>query len=518
MTDSLTGSPQDDPQLRPPGAPPIGTGDSGLDAVDTDDRTYLGQLGYKQELRRSLGFFSSFAVQWTAIAVAGGLALSLGAGLTQVGPLVFFAWLIAGAFQMLVGVSVAEGVSAYPMAGGSYNIINRILGGRNPIGWQVGWWLIAAHIAAFATEAYGIAPFILGWFGITISSHGAILLWATVLIVISTVINLVAVKVAAAFNNTVGVAAEFVAIGIIVIGVLISVITGHSEFHSLNYLTSSHGVVPDGSSSFWPFLFAMLVPVFVISGFDINGTAGEETEDAARTVPRALLLVNFSTFIIGTVIILFTVLSITNLGGTNESADTIRYVMSSTLGSGIAKVFEICAVLSLFVNMMILQLTAARVLWAQARDGQMPAPKLLLRLSSDHVPYVTVIIAALIGFLFIVYSGLLTVLLSMTAILWASGYGVLIAVLMFAKSRGLLPQRPFSTGRWWVLIDSVAFLWSVAICVILIKSNPKDVGWGFLGTIVIGLIMYFVLIPSSRRGVLKDVRSADEIREHEVGT
>jgi amino acid transporter len=508
MTDSLTTDPEGV-------VPPLGGGDSGLDATDTDDRTYLGQLGYKQELRRGLGFFSSFAVQWTSVAVAGGLALSLGAGLTRVGPLVFFAWLIAAGFQMVVGVSVAEGVSAYPLAGGSYQIINRILGGKNPLGWQVGWWLIAAHIAAFATEAYGIAPFIFGWFGVSVTSHGALLLWATVLIVASTLLNLVAVKVAAAFNNTIGVAAEFVAIGIVIIGVLISVITGHAHFHSLSYLTSSHGVAH--GSAFWPFLFAMLVPVFVISGFDINGTAGEETEDAARNVPRALLITNFSTFVLGTIMVLFTVLLITHLTGTDTAPDPMRFVMTSALGSGIAKVFEIMAVLSLFVNMMILQLTAARVLWSQARDGQMPFPRVLLKLSRDHVPYVTVIVAAVIGFLFIVYTGLLTVLLSMTAILWAAGYAVVVAVLMYAKARKRLPQRPFSSGRWWVLIDTVAVVWSVFICVVLIKSNPKDVGWGFLGTIVVGLILYFGLIPSNRRGVLKDVRSEDEIRQQEVG-
>ena len=78
------------------------TRDATLDAGKADDRTYLHQLGYRQELRRALGLFSSFAVQWTSIAVAGGLALSLGAGLTQVGPAVFFAWLIAAGFQMVV--------------------------------------------------------------------------------------------------------------------------------------------------------------------------------------------------------------------------------------------------------------------------------------------------------------------------------------------------------------------------------------------------------------------------------
>ena len=291
------------------------TGDALLDGRKADDRTYLHQLGYRQELRRALGFFSSFAVQWTCIAVAGGLALSLGAGLVQVGPMVFFAWLIAAGFQMVVGLSVAEGVSAYPLAGGSYQIINRILGPRSSLGWQVGWWLIAAHIAAFATEGYGIAPFIASWFGVNLSGHGTLLLWATVLMVASTVLNLVAVKVAAAFNNSVGVVAEFVAIGIIIIGVPIAVIFGGHHFHSLSYLTSSHGIVPKGASSFLPFLFAMLVPVFVISGFDVNGTAGEETEGAARTVPRALLIANFSTFIIGTIIVLFAVLSIGNLSG-----------------------------------------------------------------------------------------------------------------------------------------------------------------------------------------------------------
>jgi amino acid transporter len=500
---------------REPGSGPA-EGDAALDARRADDRTYLHQLGYRQELRRALGFFSSWAVQWTSIAVAGGLALSLGAGLTQVGPAVFLAWLIAAGLQMVVGLSVAEGVSAYPLAGGSYQIINRILGARSSLGWQIGWWLIAAHIAAFATEAYGIAPFIASWFGITLTGHYTIFLWATVLIAASTGLNLVAVKIAAAFNNSIGVIAEFVAIAVIIGGVLIAVIFGSHSLHSLSYVTSSHGVVPAGKSAFWPFLFAMLVPVFVISGFDINGTAGEETTTAARTVPRALLIANFGTYILGTIVVLFAILSITNLGAALHSGDPIRTIMEPVLGYGLAKVFEIAAVVSLFVNMMILQLTAARVLWSQARDGQMPFPSLMCKLSRDHVPVTTVIVGAVIGLLFIVWTGLLTVLISMTAILWAAGYAVLVAVLIYAKRRKMLPERPFTNGRWSGLVDWVAVLWSVAICVILIKSNPKDIGLGFAGTIAVGLILYFVLIPSSRRGVLKDVRPEEEVRQHEA--
>jgi len=500
----------------PPVSPPTPSSDAGLDAVRTGDRAYLHQLGYRQELKRALGFFSSFAVQWTCIAVAGGLSLSLGAGIIQVGGVFLFAWLIGGGLQMIVGLSVAEGVSAYPLAGGSYQIINRIIGGKNGVGWQIGWWLIVAHIAAVATEAYGIAPFILSWFHITLTGHWQTFGFALILIAASTVLNLTAVKIAAWFNNSVGVVAEFIAIAVVIIGVIVAVLFTGAHFHSASVLTSTDGVLAHGQSRFLPFLFALLVPVFVISGFDVNGTAGEETGQAARNVPRAMLIANFSTFAIGTVMILFTLLLVPSFPIAAHEPDVIRYALSPGLGSAAAEIFEILAVVSLFVNMMILQLTAARVMWAQARDGQAPFPRAMTRLSKDRVPVTAVIVAAVIAVLLIVYTGLLTVLISMTAILWAAGYAVLVAVLIYAKWRNLLPERPFRNGRWSPLVDWVALVWSVVFCIILIKSSPKNIGWGFVGTIVVGLILYYVLIPAKRRGVIHDVRAESEIEESDV--
>src|SRR5580704_5320723 len=438
-------------ESAPPVSPSAPASDAGLDATHTGDRAYLHQLGYRQELRRALGFFSSFAVQWTCIAVAGGLALSMGAGIIQVGGVFIFAWLIGGGLQMIVGLSIAEGVSAYPVAGGSYQIINRIIGGKNGVGWQIGWWLIVAHIAAVATEAYGISPFILSWFHVTLTGHWQTFGFALILIALSTVLNLTAVKIAAWFNNSVGVAAEFIAIAIVIIGVLVAVIFTSAHFSSVSVLTSTDGVLAHGHSRFLPFLFALLVPVFVISGFDVNGTAGEETGQAARNVPRALLIANFSTFAIGTIIILFTLLLVPSFTGAATQVDVIRYALTPGLGSATAEIFE-----------------------------------------------------------------MLTVLLSMTAILWAAGYAVVVAVLIYAKRRSLLPERPFSNGRWSPLVDWVAVIWSVVFCIILIKSNPKDIGWGFVGTIVIGILLYYVLIPGKRRGVLHDVRSEGEISESDV--
>src|SRR3954452_8232543 len=137
--------------------------DARLNASAADDVTYLSQLGYRQELRRALGLFSSFGIQWTIIAVAGGTALTFGYGITTIGPLMFFAWLIAGALQMVVALSCAEAVSAYPLAGGAYQIINRLANVR--LGWQVGWWLVMAHVAAIFALAVQPAPVNCHWDG-----------------------------------------------------------------------------------------------------------------------------------------------------------------------------------------------------------------------------------------------------------------------------------------------------------------------------------------------------------------
>jgi hypothetical protein len=50
-------------------------------------------------------------------------------------------------------------------------------------------------------------------------------------------------------------------------------------------------------------------------------------------------------------------------------------------------------------------------------------------------------------------------------------------------------------------------VWSVALCAILVKSDPKQIGGGFAATIAAGVVVY-LLIPRARRGRIGDVRAA----------
>ncbi|MDX2862610.1 amino acid transporter, partial [Streptomyces scabiei] len=135
--------------------------DAQLDASALDDTAYLAKLGYKQELNRAIGLFSSFGVQFSSIAVASACFTTLIVGLGFFGPASFWSWVIGGFFQVfIVGLAVGELVSAYPLAGGVYQINTRILSQsknrlvRHPwLGWQSGWWIVLAHAVSVAAVA-----------------------------------------------------------------------------------------------------------------------------------------------------------------------------------------------------------------------------------------------------------------------------------------------------------------------------------------------------------------------------
>src|SRR5262245_9013853 len=146
------------------GQAPLSSGDTALDAGAVDDDAYLAELGYKPQLNRALGLFSSFAVQFSMVAIGSATFTTLIVGLGFFGPASFWSYLVGGLGQMLVGLAVAELVSCYPLAGGVYQIANRLT--RKPfLGFISGWSMVIAHVVSVPAIAVSIAPFVGDWFG-----------------------------------------------------------------------------------------------------------------------------------------------------------------------------------------------------------------------------------------------------------------------------------------------------------------------------------------------------------------
>ncbi|EYU30018.1 hypothetical protein MIMGU_mgv1a019270mg, partial [Erythranthe guttata] len=98
---------------------------------DSGDDSRLNQLGYKQELSRSLSAVSNFSVTFSIISVLTGINTLYNQGLTFGGPVTMvYGWPIVGLFTFLVGLSLAEICSAYPTSGGLYFWSSKLCGNR----------------------------------------------------------------------------------------------------------------------------------------------------------------------------------------------------------------------------------------------------------------------------------------------------------------------------------------------------------------------------------------------------
>ena len=148
--------------LKPPEAPL-----HNLPATNTSDQDAreLGRLGYAQELFRTMGGFSNFAISFSIISILTGAVTLFGYGFEMGGPLqMSLGWPLVSIFSMLVAMSMAELASAFPTSGATYHWAAAL--GGSGWGWSNACINLAALITAVAAIDYGCAQFLAPLLGI----------------------------------------------------------------------------------------------------------------------------------------------------------------------------------------------------------------------------------------------------------------------------------------------------------------------------------------------------------------
>src|SRR5436309_9891018 len=115
------------------------------------DSSELAGFGYKQELDRSLGSFSSFAAGFSYISILTGVIQLFAFGFAFAGPAVWWTWLIVLGGQMMVALCFAEMAGQYPLAGSVYNWSKRVSG--DFASWMTGWIYVVGSIVTVAAVA-----------------------------------------------------------------------------------------------------------------------------------------------------------------------------------------------------------------------------------------------------------------------------------------------------------------------------------------------------------------------------
>src|SRR5438045_13956 len=156
----------------------------------------LERAGYRPELRRSLRFFSMFAIAFSIISITTGIFLNYGFGLAYWGPASIWTWPIVGVGNMAIALVVAELGTRIPLAGYAYQGSARLV---NPTyGWFVGFaglLYMAGHGGSIMLQV--AAPLLLTEFNVNTPSPRPVPAVAVSLMLLPVVLTLITIHVAA---------------------------------------------------------------------------------------------------------------------------------------------------------------------------------------------------------------------------------------------------------------------------------------------------------------------------------
>ncbi|HWD75777.1 MAG TPA: amino acid permease [Solirubrobacteraceae bacterium] len=496
------------------------------------DSDELAGFGYKQELDRSLGSFSSFAAGFSYISILTGVFELFGFGFLNGGPAVWWSWPIVFIGQMCVALCFAEMAGQFPLAGSVYQWSKRI--GSDLSSWMTGWILIIGSIVTVAAVAVGwqvVLPqafpslqFVGGSadVGSYVTPDGAknALILGAILVVFATIICMLGVKTMARINNF-GVMAELIGASILVILLIFHFSRGPGVVFHTNGTGAGHSF-----GYFGAFLIGGIMSAYVMYGFDTAGTLAEETNDPRRNAPPAIIRALIAAAIIGGLLILFALMDVKNINDKNIGLFGLPYIVKQALGNTAGNVFLVDSALAITVCTLAVCTACIRMLFSMARDGRLPAGRHLARVSGRaRVP---IIPALFVGFWSLVLLAInlanqqaFTALIGVAIIMFYLPYLGVTAPMLRHRLRGEWPRPEhgpyFSLGRWGKAVNLVAVVYGVIVAVNIAWPRAAVYGtkwyfkWAaveFIGaSVVVGALYYYLVQRHKGEVVLAEHRA-----------
>ena len=331
-----------------------------------------------------------------------------------------------------------------------------------------------------------------------------------------TSVNMMGVRVISRINN-IGVLAELIGAAGLIILLIINIKHGPSVLFKTDGTGAGHDWGYTGA-----LLLGAIMPLYVMYGFDTAGSLAEETADPRRTAPRALLRALTTAGVMGFLLIGFGTMAVDKDATGGGLASITKDVLGNTWG----KLWLWDVILAISVCCLAIQAMSIRILFAMARDGNLPFARALASVSAQRrVPVVPALTSGAISLIILAFNivnpSAFTIIISLGIILMYLAYlGVTIPLLQQRRAGwpgNLVDAKDglFSLGNWAIITNVIAILYGAGMALNLewprVALYVDDTyKWGpIVATLFLvgfGLVYYYA-IQQHKSGVLEEHRA-----------
>ncbi len=476
--------------------------------IDDDVKT-LHSMGYAQELARSMGQFSNFAISFSIICILSGGINSLAQGTSGAGGAsLAIGWLVGGAIALLVTFGMAQIASAFPTAGGLYHW-SSILGGRF-WGWLTAWFNLFGLITVLGAINVGTFGFFNGAFGeafgIQAPADGAHF-WETpqfwfVAIMTAThaIINHLGIKLTTKLTDLSGYLIFF---GAILLAAALFYYAGNDpgetrDFSRLWTFTNysgdkGGGVWPENSNLLMVFALALLLPIYTLTGYDASAHTSEETKNAAINVPKGIINSVLWATVFAWIFSCAFVLAIPDMdAAAKEGWNVFFYVMNEQIPPALRYFLYSVIFWAQYICGLATVTSVSRMIFAFARDKGLPFSDTLAKVSPKwRTPVAAVWVGCFLAVAFTAYAKAYFVIVAATVIALYISYVMPTIAGFFAYGKSWTKMGPWDIGPMYKVVAVIVTIMVAIICYVGVQP-PSDIALKvFAWFIGITLVVWF---------------------------
>jgi amino acid transporter len=458
--------------------------DSGqLAPTETRSQQLLEHLGYRQELKRAVNSLGHLALVLSDITPTASLLVVGTAVIAVAGTGSVWAYLIGCFIAVNVALCMGELGSMFPVAGGLFSIVTRVLGKATGFVAMVDY--IGQAIFLPASVAIGIGTYVHALDpGISerlISGVGMLVVTGVALLQIR-------------FNAWL--TGVFLVIELIVVGAL--AVAGFTHLHQpLSIL--SHPVVANGSGGLSPvaagaIIAALATALFSVNGYDSGINFAEEVLGSAKLVGRAVVTAALLGIFFELVPFIGIVFGARNLTAFLSSGTPVTEVGGQAFGHTFVTIVTYGALIAIFNASVAITLQFSRIVWASGRDFAWPEPvsSWIAKVEPRRgAPWPATLIVGVLAAILCFQSSLITVV-TFTAVLIVILYGLIAVSALVSRIRQRHLDRP-SRMPFWPVPPAIAL---AGVVLALTKQKGSDLV--ITACVFAGALVYYFLFVRPR--------------------